>query len=93
MVEGKRAGQPFEELVIMFKGPEAPGTYAVASVEFYFGGDPLQYFKNGSYNVSISEFGTTPGSYLAGTFSGTVRNPDGTKILPINCSFRVKRSQ
>jgi len=92
MVEGKRAGQPFEELVIMFKGPETPGSYAVVSVEFYFGGEPLQYFKNGSYNVDISEFGTTPGSYLAGTFSGSVRNPDGTKILPITCSFRVKRS-
>lgn len=91
MIEGHRTGQPFEELVIFFKSPEVPGSYPVLSCEFYFGGEPLVYFKNGNFNIDVTEYGTTSGSYVTGTFSGTVRNPDGTKLLPLTCSFRVKR--
>lgn len=91
MIEGHRAGQQFEELVVFFKSPETPGSYPVLSCEFYFGGEQLVYFKNGNFNIDVTEYGTTAGSYVTGTFSGTVRNPEGTKLLPVTCSFRIKR--
>jgi hypothetical protein len=91
MIEGKRAGQPFEELAIFFKGPEAPGSYPLFLCNFYFGAESIQYFKTGDFIVNVTEYGTDPGSYVAGTFACTVRNSDGTKFLPVTCSFRVKR--
>jgi hypothetical protein len=91
MIEGKRAGQPFEELAIFFKGPETPGSYPLFLCNFYFGAEPIQYFKTGDFIVNVTEYGTDPGSYVTGTFACTVRNADGTKFLPVTCSFRVKR--
>ena len=90
-IGGYRPGQAFEEAVIMFTGPMAPGPHTGVIADFYFGGPALQWMANDRFNVDVTEFGTGPGGYLMGTFSGTVRDSAGTKTAPLTYSFRVKK--
>ncbi|NII26806.1 carboxypeptidase regulatory-like domain-containing protein [Pseudoflavitalea sp. X16] len=43
--------------------------------------------------VNITEYENTVGGYVAGNFTGTVKDTLSQAILPINCTFRVKRYQ
>jgi hypothetical protein len=90
-IEATRQGQPYLDIVFFFTGPQAPGIHPVAIIEVLHGDSTTLYFHNGTINADITEYGTAPDGYVSGTFSGTVRNPQGTEIVPINCSFRVKR--
>jgi hypothetical protein len=89
-IEAKRTGQVYEDVVIMFRGEQTPGTRQALITDFYFGKYEIQYLRNGSINIEVNEYGP-PGGYVTGTFSGTVRDSLGTKILPVNFSFRAKR--
>jgi hypothetical protein len=90
-IGGFRQGQAVEELVIMFTGPLAPGPHNGFISDFYFGGPALHWMASDRFNVDVTEYGTGPGGYVMGTFSGIVRDSAGTKTAPLNCSFRVKK--
>lgn len=67
----------------------AVGTYPLSYL--YLRKGSSQYTSNGSINTSITEYGS-PGQFIAGSFSGNVKDTITQAILPVQCSFRVKRS-
>lgn len=90
-VDATRQGQQYLDMIFFFSGPQVPGIHPIYTLEVLHGDTTTLYYHNGSINVDITEYGNANGGYVSGTFSGTVRNPLGTKIVPITCSFRVKR--
>jgi hypothetical protein len=81
------------DMVLYFVGIQGPGTYPVASV--WFMENNFTYSRGNNFlNVTFTEYGTTPGTYIAGSFSGTVAdtlsNPN--IVVPVTCSFRLLRS-
>jgi hypothetical protein len=89
-IEATRQGEQLD-MAFFFTGPQTPGIHPIAIIEVLHGGPNTLYYHNGDINVDITEYGNAPGGYVSGTFSGTARNPQGTQIVPISCSFRVKR--
>jgi hypothetical protein len=71
-----------------FSGAAAPGNYSLINLSIYTA--PNMYTMSGSITTSITEYGN-PGQYIAGSFSGNVKDSMGTTIYPITCNFRVKR--
>jgi hypothetical protein len=92
-IEATRKGQQYLDMAFFFRGPQAPGIHPIVLIEIFHGDSTTLYYHNGTINADITEYGSAPGGYVSGTFSGTVRNPEATKIVPINCSFRVKRTE
>ena len=90
-IEATKQGQHNPDIIFFFKGPQAPGIHPILIIEILQGDTATHYYHNGPINVDITEYGTAPGGYISGTFSGTVKNPQATEIIPISCSFRVKR--
>ena len=67
----------------------APGTYPL-SLLYIFAGN-TQYVKNGSANVSISEYGGF-GQYVAGSINASVSDSSNLSVTyPLNMTFRVRR--
>lgn len=87
-IEGSTRSQPFDYISFNFPG-SAPGTYELQSLYAVRNNTTLN--KNGPINVNITEFGSGSGSYIAGSFSGNMRDSMSTTLHPITCNFRVKR--
>lgn len=90
-IGGMRQRGPYEDIVVIFGGGALPGSYTVFIADVYDGNNSRLYERNSSYNTTVTEYGTTPGSYITGTFSGTLRDTLNTVVVPINCSYRVQR--
>jgi hypothetical protein len=84
------------------------GTAANRTIDISFPGEPvagpspLQYLfighsgtaytKSGNITVNVTEYVNITGGFIAGNFTGTVKDTLTSNILPINCTFRVKKS-
>lgn len=90
-IEGKRPGNYYEDIVISFTGEHAPGKYPLIITDISFGDSTVQWMRNDSYQVNVTEYGPAGGGYVSGTFSCMVSDTSGTKVAPLSCSFRVKR--
>ena len=79
-----------------FSGIAAPGTYVIPSSTFIVTkgnqAPPLswQYNLTASTTVTITEFGG-PGQYIAGSFTGTMRESTTNVTVTGTCNFRVRR--
>jgi hypothetical protein len=79
-----------------FSGIAAPGTYVISSNTFIVTkgnqAPPLswQYNLSASTTVTITEFGG-PGQYIAGSFTGTMRESTTNVTVTGTCNFRVRR--
>ena len=50
------------------------------------------YVKNGTLNLTITEFGALGSGYVAGNFSGNLKDTFNlSTVVPVSLSFRVKR--
>jgi hypothetical protein len=87
-IEGSTRSQPYDYISFSFPG-SAPGTYELQSL--YAVRNSTTLIKSGAINVNITEFGTGSGSYIAGNFTGNMRDSMSTALHPITCNFRVKR--
>ena len=67
-----------------------PATVAMDSVNIE--GGQYTWKKSGVINVNITEYGPVSG-YISGNFSGNLTDKYGTgsPVVPITCTFRVKR--
>ena len=67
----------------------APGTYPLSLLYIFVGN--TQYVKNGSANVSISEYGGF-GQFVGGSINGSVRDSSNLSVTyPLSMTFRVRR--
>jgi len=75
-----------------FNGVTSPGTYTLTpSSLIVTKGFHLQYNDAGPMTVTITEFGST-GQYIAGSFSGTMREFYTNATVSGSCNFRVRRN-
>lgn len=63
------------------------GLYVATSLNIYH--KPTTISKTGTMNVRITEFGAAGSGYIAGSFTGNMK--DSTTTMPINGNFRIKR--
>ena len=79
-----------------FSGIAAPGTYLIPASTFIVTkgnqAPPLswQYNLTATTTVTITEFGG-PGQYIAGSFTGTMRESTTNVTVTGTCNFRVRR--
>ena len=79
-----------------FSGIAAPGTYFLPSNSFIVTKgtqappSSWQYNLTASTTVTITEFGG-PGQYIAGSFTGTMRESTTNVTVTGTCNFRVRR--
>ncbi|QEH42976.1 carboxypeptidase-like regulatory domain-containing protein [Chitinophaga sp. XS-30] len=90
-IGGRWGRNQYENIIFLFTGEQAPGTYPVFLVDIYSDEGRLLYVREGNFTTTLSEYGTTPGSYITGTFAGMLRDSLTSNTIPINCSFRVIR--
>lgn len=88
VIEGASKGQPYDYLSMNFNAT-GTGTFPLQSLWVVRNNTTMR--KEGTINVTITEFGTTSGSYVAGNFTGNLRDSMSTTLHPITCNFRVKR--
>jgi hypothetical protein len=72
----------------------ATTTGAIPMDRIYVTNNNASYSKNSAMNVTITEFGTLGSGYVAGNFTGSLKQ-DSTNtpaVIPITCSFRIKRN-
>jgi hypothetical protein len=83
----------FQYITFEFDGPAAPGTYSTNFI-LLFRGSPsnLEYLIDDPMTITITEYGN-PGEFVAGTFTGTMRERFTNNFVSGTCSFRVKRFQ
>ncbi|HEY1201134.1 MAG TPA: hypothetical protein VGE79_09145 [Niastella sp.] len=63
------------------------GLYVATSLNIYH--KPTTISKTGTMNVRITEFGAAGSGYIAGSFTGNMK--DSTTTMPISGNFRIKR--
>jgi hypothetical protein len=74
-----------------FSGNLAPGTYTIDASSFIVTkGFHLQYNATGPMALTVTDYGGT-GQFIAGSFSGTMREFYTNATVSGSCSFRVKR--
>lgn len=88
LIDGTTRSQPYSYINFNFIG-SAPGTYELQNLLLVTNNTTMS--KSGPINITITEYGTGIGSYVAGSFSGNVRDSMNTTLRPITCNFRVKR--
>lgn len=71
-----------------FTGDAAPGVYPVTGLSITRGN--TRYTQEGTISVSISEYGIT-GQFIAGNFSGNVKDNMTNAVVPVTGNFRIKR--
>lgn len=62
------------------------GLYVATSLNIYH--KPTTISKTGTMNVRITEFGAAGSGYIAGSFTGNMKD---STIIPISGNFRIKR--
>jgi hypothetical protein len=87
---GERVNGLTDDILIFISGPEAPGPHNLATVSVYHNNIGFSKY-GGGINVNVTEYGTAPGGYIAGTFSCTVSDSTVNVKLPFSCNFRVRR--
>lgn len=75
----------------LFAGEPAPGTSTLTNLYIYDGGPA--YRNSGSITVNITEYNNVQGGFVAGNFTGNVKDTLTQAVFPINCTFRVKKLQ
>jgi hypothetical protein len=81
---------------LSFSGVTAPGTYSFGSNTFivtkgiYPAAGSREYNLDAATTITITEFGNT-GQYIAGSFSGTMRERYTNVLVTGTCNFRVRR--
>ncbi len=91
LISGFRMNGGVESSVDMnFAGEAAPGTSVLNQVIIRENGK--LYLKSGNINVNVTEYVNTTGGYIAGNFTGNIKDSLSSNILPINCTFRVKKT-
>ena len=82
-------GSTNREFILGFLA-NTPITTAIDFLEIEIG--TTKYYKPNStnLNVSITEFGPA-GQFIAGNFSGNIRDSTYHTTVPVNCNFRVRR--
>jgi len=79
-----------------FSGIIAPGTYSLSNNTFivtkgiYPAAGSREYNLDVATTITITEFGNT-GQYIAGSFSGTMRERYTNVLVAGSCTFRVRR--
>ncbi|WP_276483178.1 carboxypeptidase-like regulatory domain-containing protein [Paraflavitalea pollutisoli] len=58
--------------------------------DVYIYKDDKTYIRSGEITATMSEFGTKPGEFIAGAFSGTLVDSATNVPVPVNVNFRVK---
>lgn len=90
-VVGRRANKEYDEAVIIFKGPKQTGTVGLFITDLWVGDPAVHYTKNTTNGeVNITELGDASG-FVAGNYTGTLRDSANTKVVPFTCTFRLKR--
>ena len=79
----------FRELSFGFNG-FAIGTFPLTSLNLRSGNNFAGLVQSSPINVTVTEYGTTAGSYIAGNFSGMIGD-SLTANKAITCTFRVRR--
>lgn len=90
-VVGRRKNKDFDEVVLIFKGPKQTGPAGLFITDLWVG-DPAVYYTKNTTNgeITITELGDASG-FVAGNYSGTLRDSANTKVVPFTCTFRLKR--
>ncbi|NII26807.1 hypothetical protein HB364_17085 [Pseudoflavitalea sp. X16] len=73
----------------IFRGEPAPGTGTMTFLYVDDGG-PV-YRNNGTITVNVTEYNNVQDGFIAGNFTGTVKDTLTQAVFPINCTFRVKK--
>jgi hypothetical protein len=71
-----------------FTGAAATGSYPIYDVSLRENGGI--YNRSGNFNVNITEYGAV-GGFIAGSFTGNVKDTATASTRSITCTFRVKR--
>ena len=58
----------------------------------FIGHSGTAYTKSGNITVNVTEYANITGGFIAGNFTGSVKDTITSAILPINLTFRVKKS-
>jgi len=79
-----------------FSGVTSPGTYVLDHSSFIltkgiWPGSNFEYNDDPVINITITEFGNT-GEFIAGSFTGTLRNHWTSAVVTGSCDFRIKRT-
>ncbi len=84
---------PYRYLSLNFNTMDTvPGTFPISYLQIYHDSSTLDVIKQGTLNANITQYGSING-YIIGSFSGTVKDSIGTGTYPINCNFKIKRTQ
>lgn len=78
------------EVTLGFSGEAAPGTGSLYVL--YIKEGNTVYRENGTITVNVTEYINSTGGFIAGNFTGTVKDTLTSGILPITCTFRVMKS-
>lgn len=92
LISGFRLSGGIEASIDMtFIGDPVPGTYPLNRI--YIREIGAYYVKSENININVTEYVNTTGGYIIGNFTGNVKDSLTSNILPINCTFRVMKSQ
>lgn len=75
----------------LFRGEPAPGISELTYL--YINDNGPTYRNSGSITVNITEYENVVGGFIAGNFTGNVKDTLTQAVFPINCTFRVKKYQ
>lgn len=79
----------FRAINFAFNG-NTTGSFPLDYLHVISGGTGPQYNMTGTITTTVTEYGT-PGQYIAGSFTGNVKDSSTAAIYPITCTYRVKR--
>jgi hypothetical protein len=91
LISGFRLNGGVESTVdLIFGGEPAPGVYALSRL--YIRENGIYYYKTGDFNVNVTEYVNAAGGFIAGSFTGNLKDSLTSNISPINCTFRVMKA-
>lgn len=74
-----------------FSGEPAPGP---GTMNFLYIDDGGPVYRNsGTITINVTEYNNVQGGYIAGNFTGNVKDTLTQAVFPITCTFRVKKYQ
>lgn len=75
---------------LTFSGEPTPGPKTAKMFYFVVGSD--FYLKSGDVTVNVTQYEDIQGGYIAGNFTGNVKDTLSTVIYPVTCVFRVRKA-